>query len=118
MKRFREYSGVFALSLVVMIMAGIKAWYKYKPEETPAAAITVTPTTIPTAEPTKMTDKDYPLWWQLPYSGIGFTIEKYSEPLTLEIKAVGLGEKIVRERVEKWLEENQVASDSHKLKIN
>lgn len=70
---------------------------------------------IETITPTKSIDPEYPLWQLLPYSGKGFVIDRYAEPLMLVVKIKGIDQKIVEKEVWNWLELEGVASDSHKL---
>ncbi|MFA5828484.1 MAG: hypothetical protein WC841_03970 [Candidatus Shapirobacteria bacterium] len=75
-------------------------------------------TTVPSLAPTPTSsnidfEKSYPLWKLLPYTGDGFVVEKYTEPLVLKV-SLEKGEKSAGiEKVEKWLEENEISPETH-----
>ncbi|KKQ31403.1 MAG: hypothetical protein US68_C0004G0006 [Candidatus Shapirobacteria bacterium GW2011_GWE1_38_10] len=72
----------------------------------------ITPTVMPTRAP--QINADYPLWELLPYTGKDFVVDRYTEPLVLAIKT-NINKNTVTQEVYKWLLENNVATESHKL---
>lgn len=126
MKSFwRRYLIVIFLSFAVVTMAIIKYNYQLSQKDgtetvTPTATKTITaiPTTV--TEPivpteTEVIDADYPLWDKLPYSGRGFVIDRYTDPLTLAVKIKGIDKKIIKQDVDIWLEENGVNPETHEV---
>lgn len=109
----KKYQLVIWMLLIVLGMGFIKFKYGYKGD---GSEFLPTPTVIPTAVPTKVED-DYVLWKLLPYSDKGFTIDRYIGPKELAIKAKGLDKKVVFQKVNEWLLEQKVATESYKLVI-
>lgn len=93
-------------------MALIKWQYKDRVWE---EAVTVfSPTPMPTIAP--QTNDSYPLWEFIPYSGNGFKIDRYIEPLKLAVKVEEeVNESVITEEIYNWMRENKVATESHKL---
>ena len=110
LKKFYKYRLVILLAVIVGIMGVTKIRYRdVKWEESVAL---ITPTVFPTQAP--KINENYPLWELLPYSGDNFIVDRYVEPNVLAIKT---NEKIelIEEEVYKWMRENKVATESHKL---
>lgn len=63
-------------------------------------------------------EAEYPLRQLLPYSGDGFTVDKYLEPLTLLVKIKEIDKKIVAEEIGKWMEANGVNPETHRIVIS
>jgi hypothetical protein len=122
----KKYQIILMLSGILVAMVTVKMFYGGKQEAQPVAPasqvigtqIKPTETRMPTVtiepEPT-VSESDYPLWQSLPYLGEGFTVEKYTDKLTLLIKLKGVDKNIAKKGVETWLIENGWEKDSHKL---
>lgn len=113
----KKYWLMIVLSLVAVAMGVIKLNYQlritnYKLNENPI------PTIIPTPTVSTINESDYPLWRLLPYSGVGFTVDRYIEPLTLVVAVKGLDKAIVAEEIGKWMETNGIDPETHKIVIN
>ena len=126
MKKFyKKYQIFLWLGAIVVAMSVIKITYKPDNSEVinqqtgqPGVTTTLTPTTVPEpsiTEPETNYDEDFPLWQLLPYSGAGFTVDRYLSPKTLGVKIKGIDKKIVEERVKMWLEQNKIEPGSHKI---
>lgn len=100
------------LLIIIAVSMGITK-IRYRNVEWEVVGGLVTPTAIPTSAP--QIDKDYPLWTLLPYTGNDFVIDRYSEPLVLAVKTKSVNRKVITQEVYKWLLENNVATESHKL---
>ena len=116
----KKYNLIILLSFVAVGMGIIKIVYKEGSNQTKIESITPTPTASQLGEQATPTidssfDKNYPLWRLLPFSGEGFTVEKYVSPLTLSVGLSGANKKTVIKELEKLFEENKIATDSHKL---
>lgn len=122
MKNTKNYSVIWVLLFIVIVMGVVKLTYKVPkeitmvPTVTPTAAATPTVAVTPTTKYERNYD-DYPLWAKLPYSGQGFVVDRYTSPLTLTVKARGLDRTIVKKEVEKWIGENGIDPMTHKLVI-
>ncbi|PIZ58344.1 hypothetical protein COY20_03810 [Candidatus Shapirobacteria bacterium CG_4_10_14_0_2_um_filter_40_12] len=101
---------------MVGLMGAVRWSYRNYPWEKAEVEVLLTPILTPTSAPA--VDPDYPLWKLLPYSGKGFVVDRYIEPLTLAVTIKGIDKKIVEKEIVKWLQENKVATDSHKLIFN
>jgi len=74
------------------------------------------PTIVPSPTSAPQINTNYPLWEFIPYSGNGFKIDHYAEPLVLTIKIDDeINEEMVIEEIYYWMRENKVATESHKL---
>ncbi len=59
---------------------------------------------------------EYPLWEKLPYKGVGYVVERYTEPNTLLIKkSEKVDEKIIKQEIYNWMRENKIATESQRL---
>jgi len=100
----------------IAVLMGLTRWkyrnYQWPEEQTVVASISPTVMPSPTSEP-KM-EVVYPLWEQLPYKGKTFVVDSYSAPLTLNVVTSG-NIKTVTKEIYKWMLENKVATESHKL---
>jgi hypothetical protein len=122
MKFLKKYQIVIVLCVVAAIMSVIKIKNQKViiqnngeiPETSPAIKPTIWPTSRPTIDE-KQFDREYPLWRLLPYSGNGFVANRYIEPLTLMVKAVGVDEKVAAKEIVKWMMSHQVRPESHKI---
>lgn len=113
----KRYWLVVTLAMIAVGMGVVKISYQLtvnSDQLEPVIAPTVTP--IPTK--TRINEEDYPLWQLLPYSEVGFVVEKYVEPLTLLVRVKGLDKAIVAEAIGKWMEENGVNPETHKIIIS
>ena len=116
MKKIYKHRLIIILLTIIGLM-GIVRWnYRNYPWKNVEVEVPLTPPLTPTSAP--IIDPDYPLWKLLPYRGIGFVVDRYIEPLTLAVKVVGIDKKIVEKEIVKWLLENKVATDSHKIIFN
>ncbi|OGL52212.1 hypothetical protein A3K55_00140 [Candidatus Shapirobacteria bacterium RBG_13_44_7] len=112
---FKKYKVIWVLAIIVLGMGLVRWKYGYKGggEEVAPIAPTVTP------EPTVSIDEeDYPLWRLLPYSEVGFTVDRYIEPLTLMVYIQGVDEKIVAKKIGEWMGKNGVVPETHKIVIS
>jgi hypothetical protein len=122
---YRKYQILIWLTAIVVAMAVIKITYKPDNSEISNQQISqhgVTVTLVPTMEPEEPVtepetnyDEDFPLWQLLPYSGAGFTVDRYLSPKTLGVKIKGIDKKIVEERIKQWLLQNKIEEGSHKI---
>lgn len=107
---------VMFLAFVAVLM-GLTRWkYRDYQWQEPQVVVQITPTEIPTPIPSQLAQMEviYPMIGLLPYEGKGFTVDSYSAPLTLNVVTSGNIKTITKE-VYKWMEENKVATESHKL---
>jgi 2-methylcitrate dehydratase PrpD len=98
-------------------MIGVKIAYKDVEWETVEEnKIEVVEEKIETEEEINLT-RDYPLWEKLPYSGDGFTVERYEGELTLVVE--NRNEEVLEtiKEINSWFLENNIATDSHRLII-
>jgi hypothetical protein len=110
-KNIKKYWLVGLLVIIALWMGMAKIRYRNVNWEEAVAVIT--PTVMPTSAP--QTNQDYPLWELLPYTGKDYVIDRYVEPGVLVIKTNITNKKIITGEVYKWLIENKVATESHKL---
>lgn len=106
-----RYGLIILLGLIAVTMAITKIRYRNVDWEETSRLIT------PTVMPIKASqnNENYPLWGLLPYQGKDFVIDRYAEPKVLVIKTEKTNEDIIKEEVYKWMRENKVATESHKL---
>lgn len=111
-KYLHRYWLIIVLVGIVIFLGVTKLRYKNVNWEELEPVLTTVPS--PTSAP--QTNKNYPLWEYLPYSGNGFYIDHYTEPLMLVVKiSKNVDEKIISEEIYNWMRENKVATESHKL---
>lgn len=110
MKKIQRYWLVGLLALIAILMGITKI--RYRNVDWSLSETLISPTIKPTSAPQK--NASYPLWELLPYTGKDFIVSRYAEPLVLTIKT-NADKKIVSEEVYKWMLENKVATESHKL---
>ena len=108
------------LSAVLVAMLTIKVLYEDNDDQKDETLTQTTETTNisdqPTTTPRQVeADSDYPLWSILPYSGAGWTAEKYVDKLTLQIKLEGLKRDAAEKLIGDWLENNGFDRGSHKF---
>lgn len=112
LKNIYKYRLIIALAIIATVMGVVKFKYRntnWEQEE-------VLPTTIPSPTSSPQINSNYPLWEFIPYTGNGFKIDHYAEPLQLVIKIENeIDELTAREEIYEWMEENKVATESHKL---
>jgi len=116
MTKIYKYRLIVILLIIIGLMGMVRWSYRNYPWEKVEVKVPLTPLLTPTSAP--VIDPDYPLWKLLPYKGIGFVVDRYIEPLTLAVTVKGIDKKIVEKEIVKWLIENKVATDSHKLIFN
>ena len=106
---------VTILVAMVVLMLLIRVIYTVKDKtQTKEILKTVIPTVIPTINDSDF-EKNYPLWQLLPYTGDGFIVEKYTEPLVLKISLIK-GEKATAvEKIVKWMQENKIDPTTHTI---
>ena len=112
MKEFiNRYGLVTLLVLIAITMAITKIKYRNTNWENTGGVIT------PTIMPVKgsQNNENYPLWELLPYKGKDFTIDRYAKPKVLVIKTGSVNKNLISQEVYKWMKENKVATESHKL---
>lgn len=110
MKNIKKY-WLVGLLVIIAIWMGITK-IRYRNVNWDELSGLITPTVMPTRAP--QNNKDYPLWELLPYTGKGFVVERYTEPLSLAVKT-NIDKKIVTQKIYDWMKENKVATESHKL---
>lgn len=118
----RRYWLIIGLSFLVIVMIGVKIAYKdvvWETEVNPSinsGQVQEVEEEIETEEEINLM-RDYPLWEKLPYSGEGFTIERYEGELTLVVK--NRNEEVLEtiKEINSWFLENNIATDSHRLII-
>lgn len=112
MKEFiNRYGLVTLLVLIAITMAITKI--KYRDTNWENTSGTITPTIMPIKG--SQNNDNYPLWELLPYTGKDFVVDRYADIKTLVIKTNNVKQNLVREEVYKWIKENKVATESHKL---
>lgn len=107
----KKYSLIIILVLIALGMALTKIRYR----NVDWSSLNITPTVAPSPTSAPLSDVNYPLWKLLPYTGKNFVVDRYTQPLTLAIKTENVNKKIVTQEVYKWMLENKVATESHKL---
>ncbi len=118
----RRYWLIIGLSFLVIVMIGVKIAYKDVEWETEVNPL-VNPEQVQKVEEKIETEeeinltRDYPLWEKLPYSGDGFTVERYEGELTLVVE--NRNEEVLKtiREINQWFLENNIATDSHRLII-
>lgn len=105
----------YSLIIVLVLIAVGLALTKMRYQNMDWSSLEITPTIAPSPTSAPLSDVDYPLWKLLPYSGKDFVVDRYIKPLELAIKTKNINKKIVTEEIYKWMKENKVATESHKL---
>lgn len=107
---------VILLAIIAISMGVVRLRYRNYQWTVPTETIEILPSLAPTLTPTSEPKAEviYPLWSVLPYKGKNFEVDSYSGPLTLSVKTSG-NIKTVTKEVHKWMLENKVATESHKL---
>jgi len=131
---WREYVSkywlIIGLSFLVIVMIGVKIAYKdvdwetvnnpsTKSEQEEENNLQTTNLNLEeekTEEEINLT-RDYPLWEKLPYSGDGFTVERYEGELTLVVENRNEDVLETIKEINSWFLENNIATDSHRLII-
>ena len=118
-----KYQVIIYLILVVMIMTVVKVKYGIN-EENPkpknqnpinTPTIEIIKPTSPAATPTVDVSDDYPLWRQLPYSGNGFTVDKYTAPMTLQMTITTATTIVASKAVKEWINSFPEIKRQHKI---
>jgi len=109
-KNINKYWLVGLLVIIAVYMGVTKI--RYRNVDWESLYITITPTIMPTRAP--QMNADYPLWELLPYTGKDFVVDRYIKEKEMAIKT-NADKKMVTQEVYKWLLENKVATESHKL---
>lgn len=112
-----EYWLVTVLAVIALSMLIIRVVYTIGGKEN--TNIQATPTALPvvlTPTTSKVDyEKNYPLWQLLPFTGEGFVVEKYLQPLVLKVSIVK-GEKVgITKKIVEWMEENGVNPELHSI---
>lgn len=110
----RELQRYWLVGLLVIIALGM-ALTKIRYRNVDWSSLEITPTATPSPTSAPLSDVNYPLWKLLPYTEKDFVVDRYTQPLTLAIKTENVNKKIVTQEVYKWMLENKVATESHKL---
>lgn len=126
MQNKKNYTLIWVLLMIVIVMSVIKLTYKPDLSQTLLPLPATIPTEIPTPTlggptPTirfEQSDADYPLWRLLPYSGKGFIVDRYTAPNTLAVIAKGIDKTIIKKAVETWIGQNGIDPTTQKLIIN
>jgi hypothetical protein len=104
-KNFKKFELVFWLCLIIVVMVGIKIFYKPTPVATQLGGqATPTPTI-----------NQYPLQEKLPYQGNKFTIDKYVEAKVLQVTTKRTDSVKIKEEISKWLTDNGVSSEGMQI---
>jgi len=119
----KRYLFIVGLSFVVIVMIGIKIAYKDVEWETVDENKSEIVEENPSVDSGQVAEeeinlmRDYPLWEKLPYSGDGFTIQRYEGELTLMVE--NRNEEVLEtiKEINSWFLENNIATDSHRLII-
>ena len=106
-------------------MSVVKIKYGYRGGEVILQTPTVIPTTVaatPTvatsaAEVLRVDETKYPLWQELPYSGEGFVVEKYTAPKTLLVQQDGISTSSATRAIKTWLATFGEAGKGHKIEF-
>jgi hypothetical protein len=136
----KNYKLIWVLLAIVIIMSTVKIKYGYRGEATPTATQLggqatptatqlggqATPTETVVVTPTVSTESavvldvdetKYPLWAKVPYSGNGFTVEKYIAPKVLLVQLEGAASSSATKAVNEWLRAFGDAGKGHKLEF-
>ena len=106
----------YRLIIVLVVIAVLMGMTKFKYRNVNWEEIEPAPTAVPSPTSAPQINTNYPLWEFIPYSGNGFKIDHYAEPLVMVIKIEkGIDKQIVTEEIYNWMRENKVAAESHKL---
>ena len=118
-----KYQIIIYLVLVVMIMTVVKVKYgvveenpktkNQKPTNTPT--VVMLKPTSPAVTPTIDVSDDYPLWRQLPYSGDGFTVDKYTAPMTLQMTITTATSTAASNAIKEWINSFPEIKRQHKI---
>jgi hypothetical protein len=119
----KRYLFIVGLSFMVIVMIGIKIAYKDVEWETVNENKSEIVEENPSVDSGQVAEeeinlsRDYPLWEKLPYSGDGFTIQRYEGELTLMVE--NRNEEVLEtiKEINSWFLENNIATDSHRLII-
>lgn len=99
----------------IAVLMGLTRWkYRNYDWSQLQSTVEITPTVYPTPTSAPQIEEVYPLINVIPYKGKNFTVDSYSAPYTLNIITNG-NIKTVTKEVYKWMIENKVATESHKL---
>ena len=121
----KKYQGIVLLIIVALSLSIIKYRFGYKSDSSNKIQKVATPTSIvliPTSNEAsdaanKFQSVSYPLWNKLPYQGKGFTIDKYSSPMTLEIKLTKSTKEYATKEVNVWLKSFGDLGKGHKIEF-
>lgn len=106
----------YRLIIILVVIAVLMGMTKLKYRNVNWEELEPTPTAVPSPTSAPQINTNYPLWEFIPYSGNGFKIDHYAEPLVLVIKTdKDIDEEVVTEEIYKWMRENKIATESHKL---
>lgn len=96
--------------MVAAVMGMVKLMYR---DKTWTEVSGLTPTAVP-----KQQNETYPLWEMLPYSGDGFTVDRYIAPWTLAIKITAGTREEAEVKISKWLEAQGELGKNHTLVVS
>jgi len=106
----------YRLIIVLVVIAVLMGMTKLKYRNVNWEELEPVPTAVPNPTSAPQINTNYPLWEFIPYSGNGFKIDHYAEPLVLVIKTgKESDERVVTEEIYNWMRENKVATESHRL---
>jgi hypothetical protein len=112
-----DYLLITILAIIALAMLTIRVMYtvsnkgKIIIKETPK---TIVSSPVPTGGDAEF-NKKFPLWKLLPYTGEGFVVEKYTEPLVLKVSLVKGEKSVAIEKIIEWVKENGIDSETHKI---
>lgn len=112
---FKKYIIVLFLSFLVIVLGAVKFVNKDRQWEIP-----IIPTPTITPKPTeikKSFSEEYPLWDKLPYSGNGYRIEEYSQPLTLKIINKNADIEEMLSEIATWMRKEGVDPETHQIEV-
>jgi hypothetical protein len=122
MEKLYRYQIFVYLILIILILTVVKIKYgnrsqisDIRPQVLPTAAPTQIPT--PEATPTINPNDEYPLWRELPYSGKGFRVDKYTAPMTLQVTIGTTPQPVAVKELTTWLNSFKEITKQHKIII-
>lgn len=107
----KQYQGIVLLVIIILLMLILKVRYGFRDEKSNNDQITnkeLTPT---------LSEKDFPLEKYLPYSGKGFTVDKYTAPMTLQMTITTATKQQASKEVTAWINSFKEVTGQHKIII-
>jgi hypothetical protein len=121
-----ERNQIFVYLIIIIIgLAAIKIKYGNKQDIGNQESVisdqlktTITPTVVASPSASDIVEKDYPLENMLPHYAKGWTVEKYSAPMTLEMTVTTASESGAINEVTEWINSFGEAIGQHKIVIS